>query len=133
MSAPAPGPNGMMNRTGCCGQACVCACAGGTATARIATRAMTRAQSFDISQNPDAQNDERKLERLHKECRRPRNDLGLLPSPLWGGVGVGVVRFLPRWCQYCLTAPPPPRRFAPTLPTRGRVAPSLPLALVHFT
>src|SRR6266487_4662490 len=51
MSAPAPGPNGMMNRTGCCGQACVCACAGGTATARIATRVTREGQSFDISFN----------------------------------------------------------------------------------
>src|SRR5438132_1808930 len=41
----------MMNRTGCCGQACVCACAGGTATARIATRVTREGQSFDISFN----------------------------------------------------------------------------------
>src|SRR5262252_3853145 len=50
MSAPAPGPNGMMNRTGCCGQACVCVRAGAD-KATIATRAMTKAQSFDISFN----------------------------------------------------------------------------------
>src|SRR6516165_6537601 len=51
MSAPAPGPNGRMKRTGCCGQAWVCACAGGADTARIATRVTRGAQSFDISFN----------------------------------------------------------------------------------
>src|SRR6476619_791264 len=39
------------------------------------------------------------------------------PLPLvWRGWGVGVHRRI--------TAPPPPRRFAPTLPTSGRVGPS---------
>src|SRR6185295_18814790 len=48
MSAPAPGPNGRMNRTGPCGQACVCACACGAEEARIATSSMTGTQSLDI-------------------------------------------------------------------------------------
>src|SRR5262249_21205201 len=58
-----------------------------------------------------------------------RRVLGVLPSPLWGGVGGGG-RCLRR--QSCFTARPPPRRHsasktrvnalkAPTLPTRGRV------------
>src|SRR6266478_1337817 len=56
ISAPAPGPNGRMKRTGCCGQAwvCVCACTGGADTARIARRVTRGTQSFDISQSPDA-------------------------------------------------------------------------------
>src|ERR1700751_4000328 len=39
-----------MKRTGCCGQAWVCACAGGTDKARIAKKETTRGQSFDIFQ-----------------------------------------------------------------------------------
>src|SRR6516225_8734594 len=42
----------MMNRTGCCGQAWVCPCAGGGDMARIATSAMTGTESFDMSQSP---------------------------------------------------------------------------------
>src|SRR6516164_11070807 len=91
ISAPAPGPNGMMKRTGCCGQACVCSRAGGADTARIATRARRAAPSFDISHNPDARDDGRTLERFHNECGRRSNDLGLLPLPVWGeGWGEGV-------------------------------------------
>src|SRR5262245_6047578 len=43
------------------------------------------------------------------------------PPPCGEGMGVGVLQRI--------TARPPPRRFAPTLPTRGRVGPSSPLAL----
>src|SRR6516225_3062278 len=61
-----------------------------------------------------------------------RAGLGVLPSPLWGGLGVGV--------HQRITARPPPRRHsasktrvnalkAPTLPTRGRVGPSSLLTL----
>src|SRR5262245_37870129 len=49
ISAPAPGPNGMMKRTGCCGQACVWACAGGADKARMTARATTGMESLDIS------------------------------------------------------------------------------------
>jgi hypothetical protein len=41
------------------------------------------------------------------------------PPPCGEGLGVGV--------HQRITARPPPRRFAPTLPTRGRVGPSSPL------
>src|SRR5262249_15847831 len=62
-----------------------------------------------------------------------RRLLGVLPSPLWGGVGGGVLQRI--------TARPPPRRNsasktrvnalkAPTLPTRGRVGPSARLVLI---
>src|SRR5262249_40664457 len=44
---------------------------------------------------------------------RWRRILGALPSPLWGGAGGGG--------PSAIAARPPPRRFAPTLPTRGRV------------
>src|SRR5262245_18050320 len=50
---------------------------------------------------------------------RSGRTLGVLPSPLCPcgeGLGVGV--------RQRITARPPPRRFAPTLPTRGRVEPS---------
>src|SRR5216684_6198040 len=50
ISAPAPGPNGRMKRTGCCGQAWVWASAGGVDKVRIAKRETTRTQSFDIFQ-----------------------------------------------------------------------------------
>jgi hypothetical protein len=38
----------MTNRTGPCGQVCVCPSAGGDDAARIATSAMTGTQSLDI-------------------------------------------------------------------------------------
>src|SRR5262245_13085183 len=44
------------------------------------------------------------------------------PPPCGEGLGVGVLQRI--------TARPPPRRFAPTLPTRGRVGPSTRLALI---
>src|SRR5262249_3892858 len=49
------------------------------------------------------------------------------PPPCGEGLGVGV--------RLRITARPPPRRFAPTLPTRGRVRPRLRLAdfLFHFS
>src|SRR5260370_14212354 len=50
IAAPAPGPNGRMKRTGCCGQAWVWASAGGVDKVRIAKRETTRTQSFDIFQ-----------------------------------------------------------------------------------
>src|SRR5258707_8569537 len=79
----------------------------------------------------------------HSVCSPPQPNPGLpgfgqfqnlpeagKPAAGWGGVGVGV--------HQRITARPPPRRFAaklaqaaqaclraPTLPTRGRVAPSL--------
>src|SRR5262249_49754973 len=43
------------------------------------------------------------------------------PPPCGEGLGVGVLQRI--------TARPPPRRFAPTLPTRGRVGPSSLLTL----
>src|SRR5262245_11980902 len=49
-----------------------------------------------------------------------RSALGVLPSPLWGGVGGGGPSVDHRTT--------PPRRFAPTLPTSGRVGPSSRLA-----
>jgi hypothetical protein len=61
-----------------------------------------------------------------------RSDLGVLPSPLWGGVGGGGRAIGARMVPHIGTPTPP--AFAAlrraTLPTRGRVRPSLPLALI---
>ena len=61
ISAPAPGPKGMMKRTGPCGQACVCACADGADAARVANSAMIEIQSLDISKFMDERDDGRML------------------------------------------------------------------------
>src|SRR6516162_11294253 len=37
-----------------------------------------------------------------------RGGLGVLPSPLWGGVGGGGRRVRQRWCVTCITPPPYP-------------------------
>src|SRR4051794_32517263 len=50
--------------------------------------------------------------------------LGVLPPPCGEGLGVGVLQRI--------TALPPPRRFAPTLPTRGRVRSSSRRALGFY-
>src|SRR5262249_25675871 len=54
-----------------------------------------------------------------KTCRKRAS-----PQPAGEGLGVGV--------RQRITARPPPRRFAPTLPTRGRVGPSSPFVLIPF-
>src|SRR5215467_2885068 len=59
-----------------------------------------------------------------------RRGLGALPSPLWGGVGVGVVRFFCRWRHHYLAASPPPQ----PSPTRGEGADRVRrLHRFHFT
>src|SRR5262249_36855767 len=71
-----------------------------------------------------------KIPAWHSRRRRPFAVLkhvsaaysGCSPPPCGEGLGVGVHRRI--------TAGPPPRRFAPTLPTRGRVRPSSSLALI---
>src|SRR5262249_1321034 len=130
--APAPGPNGMMKRTGCCGQACVWASAGGTDKAKIATRARKAAPSFDISHNPDARNDGRKLERFHF-CWMRNYAANSVYSPPPCGEGLGVGSVLVHAFRATTPTPTPPAFAAlrrATLPTRGRVRPSSPLVLI---
>src|SRR6266436_6640323 len=60
--------------------------------------------------------------RTHSVCSPPQPNPGLpgfgrfkicrkraSPQPAGEGLGVGVVRFLPRWRDHHFTAPPPPR------------------------
>src|SRR5262249_61815989 len=74
-----------------------------------------------------------------RRCRRRRQPhlstcswllraLGLLPSPLWGGAGGGGRGYDATLVRHRTT----PTRLASlaTLPTRGRVEPSSPLALI---
>ena len=47
MSAPAPGPNGMMKRTGRCGHCCACACTGAASRTRLPSAPIAAANLND--------------------------------------------------------------------------------------
>src|SRR5207244_416080 len=89
ISAPAPGPNGRMKRTGCCGQAWVWASVDGADKARIAKRETTRTQSFDIFQVLMRGMMAGRQSFSFLLDAQSRREFGLLPSPLWGGGGGG--------------------------------------------
>src|SRR6266508_3839441 len=90
ISAPAPGPNGMMKRTGCCGQACVCVVPGMPTRRELQRerRQGCRASTFlEPHGPPDAENANRSVPAAQRSLPRL---LEVGKTDLDGAVGVDL-------------------------------------------